>query len=128
MRRRTVAGALAGALAAVALVGCGGSGDAEPVTAAQRVARGAAVYTRNCAPCHGGDLRGTASGPSLLDARYAPARLPDRALRDAVRNGADRRADFPAMAALPALGGRDIDAVRAYVRDRQAAAGMGDGG
>src|SRR4051812_41656430 len=38
-----------------------------PVAAPEVIARGKAVYTVNCAACHGGDLRGgDQGGPSLL--------------------------------------------------------------
>src|SRR4051812_40144403 len=95
-RKRFIAGALAGTLAAAMLLaqeqeappagagrGRGGRGAAagagggrrgpnfpqqtRPVAAPEVIARGKAVYSVNCGACHGGDLRGgDQGGPSLL--------------------------------------------------------------
>ena len=61
---------------------------------------GAAVYTQNCAVCHGQDRAGTPAIPSLVNitARLAPAEL-----RASITQG---RAQMPAF---PQLSGSDVD-------------------
>lgn len=50
---------------------------------------GAALFSENCAACHGGSLRGTDAGPPLLHANYAPGTgHGDDALMISIANGA----------------------------------------
>lgn len=108
--------------AALAVLGaaCGADG---PRT---ELERGASIYASGCAQCHGGDLAGSERGPSFLDPVYGPGQLDYAAFVDAIRNGAEQRLwEFGPMPGNPGVGDEQIDAVVAFVRDRQAAATAG---
>lgn len=113
------------------LVGACGDGDGgEPSSPAELAARGDELFhgEATCQTCHGADLEGTTMGPPLLHELYVPSHHPDEAIRSAVRNGVQSHHwDFGPMPALPHLGGDDIDAVIAYIRQEQEAAGITDG-
>ncbi|MEN8041780.1 MAG: c-type cytochrome, partial [Actinomycetota bacterium] len=51
------------------------------------VAAGGLLYQKNCASCHGADLRGTDLGPSHLSVVYEPNHHGDAAFVLAARNG-----------------------------------------
>jgi mono/diheme cytochrome c family protein len=94
---------------------CGADG---PQTALDR---GAAVFSANCAQCHGGELEGTERGPSLLLPIYGPDQLTDSQFADAIRTGAEQQQwEFGPMPANGAITDEQIDAILAFVRDRQA--------
>lgn len=121
------------ATAAVGLAACGGSDSGTDggarATAGGRdselVAEGEAVYQEVCAACHGEDLKGTDTGPPFLDAIYAPNHHPDEAFYSAVENGVQpHHWDFGAMPAQPSVDPEEVAAIVAYVRDRQARAGI----
>jgi mono/diheme cytochrome c family protein len=96
-------------------VSCGADG---PTT---ELERGEAIYGANCAQCHGGDLVGSDSGPSLLDPVYGPDQLTDAEFADAVRNGVDQeRWDFGAMPGNGSYTDDQIAAILAFVRAEQA--------
>jgi len=106
-----VSAAFAAALVAVAAA-CGADGP-------EAAGRGEAIYQANCAACHGADLAGSQRGPSLLDPMYAPDRLTDAEISNAIRNGVGSDGEFGDM---PAAGGLDdtrIEAIIAYVRGIQ---------
>jgi mono/diheme cytochrome c family protein len=105
-------------VAATALIAaCGADG---PRTTSDR---GEAIYRANCAQCHGGDLGGTARGPSLLVPIYGPGQLSDVEFADAIRNGVEQRVwEFGPMPANKSLTDEQIDAILTFVRARQAAA------
>ena len=87
--------------------------------------RGAAIYRANCSACHGDDLRGAATGPSLLLTIYGPDELSDEAIRDAVRNGvAEQRFELGEMPANGALGDQQIDLIIDHIRSVQATDGL----
>lgn len=101
------------ALASVG-VACGADG---PRTALER---GAGIYGANCAQCHGGDLAGTDSGPSLLDPIYGPEQLTDDEVADAIRNGVEEeRWEFGPMPANGAITDEQIAAILTFVRSEQ---------
>lgn len=84
--------------------------------------RGAEVYARHCASCHGDDLRGATTGPTLLTELYAPDRFSDEALRRSITAGAPQQHwGFGPMPIVGAVRGSDLDAVIAHVREQQAA-------
>lgn len=118
MRVSWIAAAVTATLVALATA-CGDDG------ADSAVGRGAAVYRANCSACHGDDLRGASTGPSLLLTIYGPEELPDEAIRDAVRNGvSEERFEFGEMPANGALGDERIDLIIDHIRDVQAAEGL----
>ena len=82
--------------------------------------RGAGIYGANCAQCHGGDLAGTDSGPSLLEPISGPDELSDEQFADVIRNGADQeRWEFGPMPANGAITDEQIDAILTFVRAQQ---------
>jgi mono/diheme cytochrome c family protein len=113
----------------VVLVGCGGDdadGEAGDITSADAVVEdGAAAFAASCASCHGSDLRGTDRGPSLLSEVYEPGHHPDDAFRAAIARGSRAHHwDFGDMPPVPGLEPDEIDAVIAFVRDRQETHGL----
>lgn len=106
--------------AAVTLAACASS-DGE----GGAVAAGDQVFTDNCAVCHGQDLKGSATGPPLLHDYYKPSHHPDDSFRSAVANGVQpHHWDFGPMPAFPNLSEDDTEAVIAYIRQQQRAAGI----
>ena len=123
--RRVAAAAVGLALLVAACGGSGGSNEGlderELIVKGRELVRGKAT----CAVCHGPDLLGTPMGPSFLQALYAPDRLPDSAIHDAVRNGVKQKNwDFGPMPALPHVSDADVDAIIAFIRSMQRAAGI----
>ncbi len=91
----------------------GPAGDASAV-------RGEQVYEQSCASCHGADLRGTPTGPSLLSIVYEPSHHSDEAFRVAIQQGSPQHHwNFGPMPAVGGVRGTDIDAVIAFVREQQ---------
>ncbi len=89
------------------------------------IAAGAEVFAANCAACHGANIEGTDSGPSLLDPIYAPNHHADAAFFRAVRQGVvPHHWNFGPMPPRPGLSNEDIEAVVAFVRSKQAEAGV----
>jgi mono/diheme cytochrome c family protein len=94
-----------------------GSETAEPAppspAAAGDAAKGEQIYTVNCVPCHGQDLKGVV-GPSLVTAELKAQ--PDQFFVDTITNGR-------AGTAMPAWGDRlssqDIEDVIAFLRSKQ---------
>ena len=113
---------LAAAVVALVLVACGGEGSNEGLSERELVAKGDRLFhgKGTCAVCHGANLGGTVMGPPLVDVRYAPSKLPDQAIHDAVRNGVQpKNWDLGPMLALPHVSDADIEAIVAYVRSVQ---------
>lgn len=105
----------------------GGSDEPDqPATGADLVAAGGEVFAESCSTCHGDDLRGTFVGPPLLHEIYLPDHHPDSAIRAAVANGVTpHHWDFAGMPPIP-LDADEVDAVIAYIRAEQEAAGIGE--
>lgn len=111
----------------VVVVVLAGGGDDEPAasTPEARLAQGEELFQANCATCHGQDLQGTFVGPPLLHEIYGPDQLADDDIRAAVANGVTpKNWDFSGMPAFPKLDTDDVEALIAYVRSSQRAAGM----
>lgn len=106
----------------VVAAGCGGDdagGDGGGATG-DLVATGEELFGRNCAVCHGAELDGTSMGPPLRHEVYAPDHHPDEAFHRAVAEGVQpHHWNFGPMPPLPDVGRDDVDAIVAYVRDRQ---------
>jgi mono/diheme cytochrome c family protein len=94
-------------------------------TPENRVVQGEELFQANCATCHGPDLLGTFVGPPLLHEIYAPDQLADDDIRAAVANGVSpKNWDFSGMPAFPNLDTDDVEALTAYIRSSQRAAGL----
>lgn len=110
------------------MVACGGGGDdanggGEAVAA--DAARGAELWTNNCAVCHGPDGLGTTVGPPLVHEIYEPGHHSDEAFQVAVAQGVQpHHWQFGPMPAIPGLDRADVADITAYVRDLQRAAGI----
>lgn len=123
-RRRTLERALALFVAGSAFVACGGDdGNGDGPT--DPIAKGSELFQANCSLCHGTDLRGTQTGPPFLDPIYAPNHHPDEAFFAAVENGVQpHHWDFGPMPPQPAVSEEDVEAIVAYIRSEQEAAGI----
>ena len=105
---------------------CGTSERTGIITAdPELVETGADLYATNCAQCHGTDLRGTDQGPSLLSEVYEPSHHGDGAFLVAVMVGvAAHHWNFGPMPPVVGLAGQDVEAIVAFVRDRQQSEGF----
>lgn len=109
-------------LALVMSVAACGSSEQSDTTAfdAGLVATGADLYAANCAQCHGTDLRGTDQGPSFLSDVYEPGHHGDGAFLVAVLGGVrPHHWDFGPMPPVEGLTEEDVEAIVAFVRERQ---------
>lgn len=128
---RSTGSRLAGLIAALAVLlsSCGGGtttpeADIDPQDP-QLVSAGAELYAASCAQCHGDDLRGTDSGPSHLSEVYVPSHHSDGAFLVAVRAGSPQHHwDFGPMEPVAGLSDADVEAIVAFVRDRQRTEGF----
>ena len=106
--------------AAFLVVGGCGSDSADSTGAAAGSTDGPSLYTAKCALCHGTDLRGTQTGPSLLSAVYAPSHHSDQSFTAAVRKGViPHHWRFAPMPPITGLSDDQISAIVAYVRALQ---------
>jgi mono/diheme cytochrome c family protein len=114
-----------GAVVVLVVVLVGGDDEPAASTPEDRLAQGEDLFQANCATCHGQDLRGTFVGPPLLHEIYAPDRLADDDIRAAVANGVTpTNWEFSGMPPFPNLDTDDVEALIAYVRSSQRAAGL----
>ena len=84
------------------------------------VAQGKRLFEKNCASCHGLDLKGSDKGPPLLHPVYEPSHHGDAAFQMAVKHGS--RAHhwrFGDMPPVPGLTPDDVAHITAYVRQVQ---------
>lgn len=83
---------------------------------------GQKVFSAHCAQCHGRSLEGGPMGPRVVSSEFAA--LPDASYRTAMASGVpNRRPEFgpmPPQAVTPT----EADAVIAYIRSQQHAAGL----
>lgn len=99
------------------------SGDAGPEGV--DLARGEQLFDNNCAVCHGPQATGTVHGPPLVHEVYEPGHHPDASFRRAVEQGVvQHHWGFGPMPAIPGLDDDQVDAIIAYVRELQRAAGI----
>lgn len=115
------------ALTLVVLASCAGRSDQSDLAPQDpdEVAAGAELYEANCAECHGSDLRGTNKGPSHLSEVYEPSHHSDGAFQVAILAGSPQHHwDFGAMPPVEGLDQSDIDAITAFVRERQRTEGF----
>lgn len=96
-----------------------GGGDTDSV------ALGESKFNSTCAACHGADLRGTKNGPPFLDVIYAPNHHPDDSFRRAARQGVQpHHWNFGPMPPQYSVNDQDVEAIIAYIRSEQKAAGI----
>jgi mono/diheme cytochrome c family protein len=115
-RRGLLALVVSGALT---LGACGSDDDGERATEAD-LAQGAGHFAESCAACHGGDLRGTDQGPSLLSRIYEPGHHSDDAFRAAVRRGSPAHHwGFGDMPPIEGLDDEEVDVIIAFIREQQ---------
>ncbi|MFO7548705.1 MAG: cytochrome c [Acidimicrobiia bacterium] len=89
------------------------------------VEAGSEPYAAHCAQCHGGDLRGTGQGPSLLSQVYEPGHHGDGAFLIAVIGGVrPHHWDFGPMPPIEGLTPEDVEAIVAFVREAQRVEGF----
>lgn len=99
----------------------GAATDRDPAA----IAEGEALFTANCAACHGADLNGTATGPPFLNAIYAPNHHGAAAFQQAVAVGVQpHHWDFGPMPPVEGLTAEDVDKIVEFVRSRQEAEGI----
>lgn len=114
---------LAALTVAMLLGACGGGGSSNVgLDEHELIVKGDGLFhgEATCQICHGPDLRGSGMGPPLVDQRYAPSKLPDQAIYDAVQHGMrSHNSSFGPMPALPHLDHADVEAIIAYVRSVQ---------
>ncbi len=86
---------------------------------------GKALYEKNCASCHGQDLKGTSKGPPFLHRVYEPSHHADAAFQLAARNGVRAHHwQFGDMQPVPALTPDDVAHITAFVRVAQRKVGI----
>ena len=88
-------------------------------------AQGKRLYEKNCASCHGQDLKGSDKGPPFLHPVYEPSHHGDAAFQAAARYGS--RAHHWKFGDMPPVQGISPDEVAhitAYVRQQQRLVGI----
>lgn len=90
-----------------------------PLLLAEPAKDGKEIYDRKCLSCHGNNMEGTHSGPSLIP--YDRAHHPDGDFFRAIRNGVpEHHWNFGNMPPVEGLDDKEIENVIAYVRALQA--------
>ncbi len=116
---------LAVATIALLLAACGDSdGDTTPVPTFEGL-DGASLFQQACSECHGADLTGSDQGPPLLHDFYVPGHHADIAFFFAIRRGTRAHHwNFGDMPPIEGLADDQAEAIVAFVRERQRAAGI----
>ena len=119
-------------MAMLAMVACPGGDESSAGSgsdgAADAFERGAAVFTAQCAICHGAVGDGTQTGPPLVHAIYNPNHHPDFAFHNAVNNGVPQHHwVFGDMAPRPGLREVDVNNIICYIRQLQVNEGIYEG-
>lgn len=88
-------------------------------------ATGKVLYQKNCAACHGIDLKGSRTGPPFLHRVYEPSHHGDIAFQLAARNGVRAHHwQFGDMKPVPAVTTDEVAHITAYIRAAQRKAGI----
>lgn len=88
-------------------------------------AAGKPLFEKNCASCHGSDLRGTDKGPPFLHRVYVPSHHADAAFQLAAKNGVRAHHwKFGDMAPVKGVTPDDVAHITSYVRAMQRQAGI----
>ncbi len=95
----------------------GACGTGEAATSTTETGKGAALYERHCAACHGIGGDGSGSGPPLTDARYAQALFPDAGFVAAVELGVEEGEwGLGPMGSIAGISHSDIAAITDHIR------------
>ncbi|MEN9889133.1 MAG: hypothetical protein RL559_1170 [Pseudomonadota bacterium] len=88
-------------------------------------AQGKRLFEKNCAACHGQDLKGSDKGPPMLHPVYAPSHHGDGSFQMAVRHGSRAHHwKFGDMPPVPGVSADEVAHITAYVRQQQRAVGI----
>lgn len=86
---------------------------------------GKKLFEKNCASCHGMDLKGTKLGPPFLHPYYVPSHHGDAAFQLAAKNGVKAHHwKFGDMQPLPGVTPDEVAHITAYIRYQQRLAGI----
>lgn len=86
---------------------------------------GKTLFGKNCASCHGADLKGSDKGPPLLHRIYEPSHHADASFQLAVKNGVQAHHwKFGDMAPVPQVNPDEVAHITAYVRIEQRKVGI----
>ncbi|MCF8199194.1 MAG: cytochrome c [Sulfuritalea sp.] len=86
---------------------------------------GKKLFEKNCASCHGINLKGSKEGPPFLHPYYVPSHHGDPAFQLAVKNGVQAHHwKFGDMKPVPGLSPNDVAHITAYVRYQQRLVGI----
>ena len=89
------------------------------------LARGKALFERNCMECHGPGAKGSDKGPPLVHRLYEPNHHADATFILAVQRGVKAHHwNFGDMAPLPGVSRGQISLIVIYLRDLQRKAGI----
>lgn len=88
-------------------------------------AQGKRLFEKNCASCHGIDLKGSEKGPPFLHPVYVPSHHGDASFQAAVHHGSRAHHwKFGDMPPVQGLSADDVAHITAYVRQQQRLAGI----
>lgn len=83
-------------------------------------ATGKVLYEKNCAACHGFDLKGSDKGPPFLHRVYEPSHHGDVAFQLAAKNGVRAHHwKFGDMKPVPGITPDEVAHITAYIRAEQ---------
>jgi mono/diheme cytochrome c family protein len=124
--------ALLAIVAGVVLAGCGGSTEGpaafrtfNPGRTPEALQHGERLFNTYCMSCHGRHGKGEGLGPPLLDTLYAPGRLADEAIYQAVERGVNQKNwHFGAMPKNQRIGPAEVSEIVPYIRWVQGRAGL----
>lgn len=86
---------------------------------------GKPLFEKNCASCHGADLKGSDKGPPMLHKVYQPSHHSDMAFQMAVKNGSRAHHwSFGDMKPVMGVSPDEVAHITAYVRMQQRQAGI----
>ena len=121
----TACGGEAAAAAAAPAAATGSVAVATEVELSPGAEAGRAVFSANCALCHGEGAAGTGLGPPLVNRIYEPGHHPDPSIRLAVLSGVQQHHwTFGDMPAVAGVSSDEIEHVICYVRELQYANGI----
>lgn len=89
------------------------------------LSQGQSMFIKNCASCHGQDLKGSKVGPPLLHKFYEPNHHADMAFYMAAKNGVRAHHwQFGDMPPIPSVSAKDMGHIIGFIRNEQKKAGI----